>query len=151
MIDRLTAGTDAVVTAYAAINDRCMVHRRRHPRGDTVAIVTRLRGGNMLRMLAARNNTVMTRSANAQHLRVINAIGDDRYPRRGTGIMTGVALIGGINMLSALTRRNNAVVTTRTNANDLRMIDRGRTHRKPRRRTNRVTRITLIASGNVRR
>jgi len=63
--------------------------------------------------------------------------------------MTSGAVVAGRHMGQRFSARGNVVVTIDTDADDLRMIHRARRHRFPRRRSHRVTGITLVATGDV--
>lgn len=107
--------------------------------------ITRISGINMISALAGGYRSVMTTDTSADHLRVINIGSGHRRPWRRSRLMTGIARIGGINMVRALTRRHNAIMATDTGTDHLGMIDVGYRHRGPWGRTCSMTGIALVA------
>jgi len=89
----------------------------------------------------------MTANAGAQHGVMIDRA--NRFPRAGSGRMTGIASIAGTDMLLRFATGNNAVMTRKTRAGHLCMIYPIGRNRGPYRGKLIVTGIAHIATGNV--
>lgn len=131
--------TQYFVVIHGAVSNR-------NPRRRTwlVTGITYIGGINMISALARRYRSVMTTDTSANHLRVINIGCSHRCPWRRSRLMTGIARIGGINMVRTLARRHNAIMTTDTGTDYLGMIDVNYRHRSPWDWTCGMTRIALV-------
>ena len=132
----------AVMTAEAVIRDRGMVEVGRDPAGGRVAIVTVVAARNVRRVLAGRGCAVVAGKTGADDLRMIDGV--RRYP--GIGVMTGLAIGRGVDVLRILAGSLNAVVTTCTGGRNIGVIKRSRCPR-----AGRMAFLAVFTARDVRR
>ena len=138
-----TDDDDIVVTGETGFSRRRMVKDRYYPRRGGMTNLAGFTGGNMRdRILARRNNSIVTRGAGAIHLGVIN--NGNRLPARDC--MTGTTLITGINMRNRIfTGSNGTVMTAFTGTQSLVVIYRANRHPG----SNRVAGLAHLRGRNV--
>lgn len=127
-----TASDTAIVTGLATC-DFTVVHIDAGPaaRRRNMASAAIVRGGGMVTRLAWRRGIIMAGHAGADHLIMVNILRRYRNPGRRTGLVTGRTVVGGINMSAAFAGGAITIMATDTGTKDLRMINRGRWHRRP--------------------
>lgn len=111
--------------------------------------VTAIGGVDVRSALATGRDAVVTRGAAANNLAVVHQCVDQRRPRRGWRQMTAVAIIGTADMCATLAAGRSAIVTTDAGANDLGMVYRSRSQRKPGCRGWLMTGVASIAGVDV--
>jgi hypothetical protein len=141
----LATSSCAIVTADTSTDHLRVVNRRRcnrcpGSREFLMAGIAQIRGINVRGTLTCRIRAVMTIDTVIHKAAVIN---DGRCPVRGD--MTGIALLGRLKMRCTLTRCNCAIMTGRTSACYLIMIDTSRRNRLPWRGARRMTGRTIIS------
>jgi len=149
MVWSFTAGRYAIVTGDTVIDERRMIYSGRYPLLCTVAITTFLRCWHMVGALASGNHIVMTAGTNTQHLIMVHGIVRHRYPGCRAGLVTRVAGIRGIDVISTFAGGNRSVVATRTRTDNLRMINGAWLNGRPGGREYRMTGVALIRTVNV--
>lgn len=93
--------------------------------------------------------SVMTAGTGSDDMTMIYGIRSDRCPRRRSWLMTGVTGVGGINMATALTAGCCSIMTTRTDTNDLRVVNSTGCNRCPGCREHCMARIAGIGGIDV--
>ena len=119
---RFSGRFDAVVAARAVVDDAGVIEGGRYPTIRGVAVVAVIAAGDVRRVFACRNGTVVTRAANPYDLRVVHGIG--RGPLHVVVAVT--ANIGRRYMGGRLTRRADAVVTAAAVVENIGVIEVGR-------------------------
>ena len=100
----------------------------------------------MISALARSNRSIVTTYTGADHFIVIHGIIGHRLPWRRPRLMTGIAVIGGIYVISAFTRSNHSIMTADTGTDDLVVINGAAIYRRPWCRSWLVTGITGIGA-----
>ena len=112
----------AIVAAEAVSGDVCVIEVGGHPASRGVAIVTGVSAGDMRRVLANRDGTVVTAGAGANDLGVINHI--RRYEEgRVVAVLAGV---GRQYMGNRFARCIHTVMAANAVARDARMVKESR-------------------------
>jgi len=146
----LAAGGIAVVATDAIAGNRGMIdYRQWNPGNDIMATIAIQIGDDMGRRFTGSNNAIMTIETDAQHLRMIDRVGRDWFPRHRTGLMTGLADVTAINMSGQLATGDHAVMTIDTGSDYLRVIHCRCRDRFPWRWTHGVTRLALVTAANM--
>ena len=118
----LASRNGSIVTADAVTRYVRMVKVRGQPGYGGVAVVAIIATRNMRRMLAGRGHAIMTRTATAQYLCVVDS--NRRYPHcHAVAILTD---IGSQHMGWILTRRGDAIVAVTAVSGDVGVIKIGR-------------------------
>lgn len=112
----------AIVTTHAVPGDVDVIEIRRQPADGTVTIIAIIAAGNMVLAFPFGDYTVMTGTASADHLGVINEHYGHEH-RRAVAIFTDV---GGIDMCLVLADCLGAVMTVYTVGGNRGMIERCR-------------------------
>ena len=115
----LTSRFGAVVAAEAVVRDIDVVKIGRRPGDGGVTVVAVVATRDMGWMFASRRYAVVTRSASAQDLRVV----DDKYRRPHIAGVTVFANGACLNMQGALAGRVSTVVTAKAVAGDVYVIE----------------------------
>lgn len=137
---------DTIVTANTVIDKRRVIHHGRNPGTGRMTGIAFLRGYNMRGSFTCRHDVVMAGGTHANHFIMIHRTVGNGRPWGGTGLMTGFAGIGGINVRRALATRNGAIVATHTGANDLHVIHVGGDYGRPGCWSGCVACVTLITA-----
>ena len=117
----LTGRDHAIVTADAITRHPGMIKHRTYPGGGDMAGLTRCRRWNMGCAHAGGDDAIVTGLASAVDLRMIH----DGHWNPARWCVTGVTLIGGIDVRCGFARRNDGVMTTLTGATDFIVIHGG--------------------------
>jgi len=131
-----------VMAAKAVTHDVDVIKIRGQPADGRVTVITIVAAIDMVRVFPGRLNAVMTGTAVADYLRVI----DSKYRYPDVRRMTVFANVGRLNMRQVLARRISAVMTAETIARDVYVI---KIRRQPANR--RMTVITIVTAVYVRR
>ena len=147
MVSGLANGNDIVVTAGAGANDLAVVHRTGRHRGPLgreflMAGVTDITAADVACALAAGIHPVVTGAAIARKAGVVHR---RRHPLAGA--VAGVTFLVGNQMRRVLARGRDAVVTARTVAQHLAMVNLD--DRNPGGWRRRVTGVTQVGGGHV--
>jgi len=145
-----TAGGTAIVTTDAIIQDTGVInHGQRFPGGYAVTFIAIQDCLYVARQFTRCDHTIVTVHTQSDDLRMVYRVRRYRFPRLRSWRMTGIAGVTAVNMSDSLAAGNNAIMTLRTYAEHLSVVNRSGRHRFPRCRARRVTGITLIAAANM--
>ena len=126
-----------------------MIDGGRNPLLRTMTVITFLRRRYMGRTFTRCGDIVMTARTYSNDLCVIYRAISNRYPWCRARLMTGITQIGTANVVGRFTRCDSSVMTTRTGANDLSVVNRCRCKWRPGCREYRMATVTLVGTINV--
>ena len=115
----LASGVHAVMAVQAIAGDIHMVEIRRQPTCRRVTIVTVNTARDVVRVLAGGRKTVMTGTAGAHDLRVV----DRKHGRKDIGRMAVLADVAGLNVSLVLAGRLSAVMAADAVVGDVYMVE----------------------------
>lgn len=142
MLGILTHCSGTIVTTETISRHTTVIKRGRRPVVGVMTIVTLVTTGDVRRMFAGGNRTIVTGHTTAKHLGMI----DTRNRRPAGGAMTILTDIGGLDVCRVLAASRCAVMTADTVACHTRMVKHGRSPA-----SGIMAVITLGAAGNVSR
>ena len=111
-----------------------------------MAGITGVGAVNVTTGFTARNCSVVTTRTRTDDMTVINSAGLNWSPRCRSRLVTGITGVGAINVACGFTGCHAAVMTARTDADDLCMIDTRTGNGRPQCREYRMAGITGIRS-----
>lgn len=119
-----TTGDTTIMTRFAT-GDFAVIHidtgpaaRRRNMTG--AAIVSR---GGMITRFTRRRGIIVTGHTGTDDFIVIHVLCRHRYPRRWSRLVTGSAVVGGVDVATTFASGCVAIMATDTGTKDLRMIN----------------------------
>ena len=141
MIARFPGRGNIIMATGTTTDDLCVIQWRNKlwPTAwrNIMTGFTKISSGWMVCRFSTRCRTVMATCTGSNNMAVIHRARRNGYPRCGRQCMTCFAGIGRINMIGAFTRCQYAIVTTGTDAYDLRVVYGGGRQRCPGGRLNR--------------
>lgn len=143
------SGLYAIMTGSTRLSCHRRVIEVYQPTASGMTHITCLCGSDMIRAFATRNHTIVTAFTGTNRLCMIRGTRRQGRPGLRWYTMTGLAAIGGVNMIQSFTAGGRTVVTTDTSSNHLCVIYVSGYYRYPGCRARRMTGIALIATVDV--
>lgn len=126
MTSTLTSRDTAIMAGFAT-GYFAVVHIDTGPasRWRNMASATIIGRSGMVARLAWRSGIIMTGHTGAYHFVMVDVLGAYRNPRCRTGLVTGSAVVSGVNMATALACGSAAIMTTDASTDNLCVVNRG--------------------------
>ena len=115
----LACGIPAIMATEAIVHDGCMIEICRRPGDRRVTVIAVISTGDVCRMLSNRYHTIVTRTAGAKNLSVI----DRKHGREHIGGMAVLANVGCLNVCEILAHGIGTVVAVDAIASDIHVIE----------------------------
>ena len=119
MVWGLASGFDTVVTVETIARNVDVIEVGRQPSSCGMAVVAIVAGGYVGWVLTGRRDTIVTRTARTEHLRVIDRIGG----RKNVRVVAVLTYVGCLYMRKILSCGANAVMATDAVASDTHVVE----------------------------
>lgn len=120
---RILAGCiSAVVAIHAVASDIHVIEVRRQPADRAMTVIAVIATGNMRRVFAGRSHAIVTGTATAEYLRMVNDQNGNEY-RRAVAVLTDVRCL---HVRRVLADRLCTIVTITAIGRNRAVIERGR-------------------------